>query len=325
MNLRVVHRFVLAILVVSLPASAADYPASGGVGTVEMPRATALGGGGSALGNDLTVSLLNPGILASCRQSSLSLGATRGVMGDLFGVMHASHTLGPGTVSAGLAYLHAGNSELGLPDGTVRMVSLQRDLALTLGWGMKLFGNVGGGLAVRYFRSQLLEEVSATAIGVDAGLQMPLTERFSGGIAVQNAGGPVKYGADTLSQPMTVRLGVAYIREVRQDIMGNPADYLGITQDLSYSPVNLVVTSSTGLEYNWNQVVGFRAGARVSTRRELAGFTAGLGLRTKLYRLDYAVVVGGPVDTPQTLSLTFLVPSGGMGTRPAEVDEVMVE
>jgi len=136
---------------------------------------------------------------------------------------------------------------------------------------------------------------------------MVFSEIISGGLAFQNLGSKVKWGKDSMSQPAQVRTGVAAIFPVRENIMGDPADYLQLLQDVSYSFVDGLFISSTGAEYQWNNAAFMRVGVRAGSRSDLTGFSAGAGIRTSVYRLDYAAWLGSPIEMPHVLTITFFI------------------
>lgn len=295
--------FFLA-LVPAINVHASD--AYSGVSTrMEPARAQASGGGGCAVNGDPSLLFLNPGILSTVEGKSLSMGAQRGTAADISSQLQYTSPLMGGFVSGGLGYYNAGSAEYWFPDGTSTMMSFQRDTMFFAGWGSKVLGNIGAGFGVKAVNSELAETAQSWGVGADIGMHMVFNDVFSGGMSLQNLGSAVKWGKDSMSQPALVRAGAAAVFPVRENIMGDPADFLQIVQDVSYSFVDGVFMSSTGAEYQWNNAAFMRAGVRASSRNELAGFSAGAGIRTGVYRLDYAAWLGSPIEMPHVLTITF--------------------
>ena len=291
-------------LVVALDASATNTY-SGASSRIEPARSQASGGAGVSIGGDPSLMWINPGILATCDGRSLSMGAQRGTAADISSQIQWTQPLKSGTLSAGLGYYTAGSAEYWLPDGTSTMLSPQRDSLFFAGWGANVLGNIGAGFDLKAVNTELAGTAQGGAVGMDLGLHLVFSEIVSGGLAFQNLGSAVKWGKDSMSQPALVRTGIAAVFPVRENIMGDPADFLQLMQDVSYSFSDGIFMSATGAEYQWNNAAFMRVGLRASSRRELTGFSAGAGIRTAIYRLDYAVWLGSPIEMPHILTITF--------------------
>ena len=298
---------VLITLVACASPVLSAMPYAGGATKLEPARVQSAGGAGAAIGGDSSLVWLNPGILATCKDKSLVLGAQRGTATDLSGQILWTSPLAGGFLSTGFDYYHAGNMEFYLPDGSSRTINLQRDLVISAGWGTKLFGNIGGGLNVKGMRSELVTDTGSWAASADLGLHLQFGDMVSGGVSFQNLGSPVKWGTDSMSQPALVRMGLAATMPVRENIMGDPADYLVLLQDVSWSFMDSAFVSSTGAEYQWNNAAFLRAGIRVGSPSELSAYSVGAGIRTTAYRLDYAAWLGSPIEMPHFLTLTFFI------------------
>lgn len=295
-------------ILISASISAASYLYGGVSSRTEPARAQASGGAGVAVSKDPSLMMLNPGILPTCIGNSLSLGAQRGTAADILSQLQWTSSLMGGVVSTGMAYYTAGNAEYWLPNGTTTTISLQRDTMLIAGWGRNVFDGMGVGLDVKAISSELAGTANSWGVGADLGMHMVFNETINGGLSFQNLGSAVKWGRDSMAQPALVRIGTAALFPVRQNMMGDPADFLQLMQDVSYSFLDGIFMSSTGAEYQWNNAAFMRIGLRAGSRSELTGFSAGAGIRTALYRLDYAAWLGSPVEMPHILTITFFIP-----------------
>ena len=237
------------------------------------------------------------------------MGAQRGTATDLSSQLQWTQALLGGYATAGLGYYNAGRAEYWFTDGTSTTLDVQRDNLFFAGWGRKIFGNIGAGLGLKAVNSELAGTAQSTGLGADLGLHMVFNEVLSVGLSFQSLGSAVKWGKDSMAQPAMVRTGVAAIFPVRENIMGDPADYLQLTQDVSFSFIDAIFMSSTGAEYQWNNAAFARIGLRAGSKPGLTGFSAGAGIRTAIYRLDYAAWLGSPIDMPHFLTITFFIPA----------------
>ena len=286
---------------------------------MEPARTQAVGGAGVAVGADPSLFPLNPGLLSTCGGMSLSMGAQRGTAADLSSQLQWTQSLMGGNAAAGLGYYNAGRAEYWFDDGTSTTLNVQKDILLYAGWGTNIIGNIGAGIGLKAVNSELAGTAQSWGMGADLGVHMVFSEIISGGLSFQNLGSAVKWGKDSMAQPAMVRTGVAAVFPVRDNLMGDPADYLQLVQDVSFSFIDGIFMSSTGAEYQWNNAAFARVGLRAGSRPGLTGFSAGAGIRTAIYRLDYAAWLGSPIDMPHFLTITFFIPehrnneSGGMG------------
>ena len=229
--MNIIARFSTVFLAIFLSSSA---PASGlfsGVSTrMEPARSSALGGAGVAMGNDSALLWLNPGVLATCGGKTLSMGAQRGTAADLSSQIQWTSSIMGGYFSAGAGYYTSGSAEYWLPDGSSTMLSLQRDALIFAGWGSNIIGNIGAGLNLKAVRTEIAGMGQSWGIGADIGTHMMFSDNLSAGLAIQNMGSPVKWGKDVMAQPALVRGGVAVVFPVRNNLMGDPVDYLQLMQ-----------------------------------------------------------------------------------------------
>lgn len=297
---------IFPLTLLAFPAFAGDT-FNGASTRMEPARSHSVGGAGVAVGADPSLIWLNPGVLSTCSGKSLVMGAQRGTSADLSSQLQWTSPLVGGFVSAGLGYYSAGSAEYWLPDGSSKMLALQRDTMAFAGWGGNVVGNIGAGLNLKAVSSNLAETAKSSGFAADMGFHLVFNENLSGGLAIQNLGSEVKWGRDVLSQPTLVRTGVSAIFPVRENIMGDPADYLQLMQDVSYSFIDGIFMSSTGAEYQWNNAAFMRVGLRAASKSGLTGFSAGAGIRTAVYRLDYAAWLGSPMEMPHILTITFFM------------------
>ncbi len=192
------------------------FPAICAAGTTtELPlletpnaRPSALGEAFSAMSNDISGLTYNPGSLATLENSHASFMYQQGIAEDSFGQLMLGAPSKNGGLGLSIGYYNAG--DITLFDGTTeKTVNAKTDLTATLGLARNV-GDMSIGIAGKYISSQLIEANKATAMAIDAGLQMALSSSVRFGAAVQNIGSKLKYVEESYELPQIARAGMAF-------------------------------------------------------------------------------------------------------------------
>ncbi|MFH1566509.1 MAG: tetratricopeptide repeat protein [Gemmatimonadota bacterium] len=249
-------------------------------------RAIAMGGAGVAAGAEAASLRLNPATIASLQRQEVSLSyADRYGLG--LGQSYMAYVL-PVTDNHALAvdWYHRGYDDV---SGGLGLQSSDNAFGFAYGyrnslpWLRPLLGNAAVGLSGRYVSldTQLdgASVMSATGLGLDAGLLVPLPWGLRLGAAVQDLGGTSVQHSGGLSEQV-------YSSRWRIGLAHKPIEGLTLAADLDdYARV--------GAEYWLLGQVALRAGLRTELdspdeRGDATAASFGLGLKYRFLRLDYA-------------------------------------
>ncbi len=283
-------RLALALLLLAAAPSRADEGAAFlklGTG----PRATALGGAYTALGDDAASIGWNPAGLA--RLTKREAAASHAELAERTRLDFAAyaHPTAHGTFAAGLLYLSHGSFDgrdaAGRPTGKVTAA----DAAVSFAYAGK--SEIADyGVSVKLITSHIAEAEAQTA-ALDAGVRRETTELKGGKLfvaaAVRNLGAGLKYSGQRTDLPLRVAAGGAWIRE-------NAA----LSFDLMNAPGGAGTDAAFGGEYRVVKSFVVRAGYGTAGLIEggsgfdaMRGLSFGLGLRSESVVFDYAVTPAG--------------------------------
>ena len=279
----------LLALAASLAASAA-LAAPPGFAFLEVPagaRASAMGGAFLAVADGVDAAFWNPAALSGIEGTQLS--ATHYEYFE--SLRHEQFALGGRLFGGGMAAsVRAMYSEpieerddLGNLVGTFGA----HDLEMQLGYGRKTAGGTSVGFAAQLVRERIASE-SAMTWGMSAGLAWS-PERWRdlrAGVALQHAGPAAHYDFDgqqgaPVGLPVAVHGGLAWHSALGRGLALTPALDVRATRGRQ-----AVVALGGELESDTGALL--RAGLRQGD--DIASFSAGLGWRYRLYRVDYAWV-----------------------------------
>ena len=271
---------------------------------LELPvgaRAIAMGSAGGAISHDATAIYYNPAGLAGIKETDISLmqafyfqnisyqfGGIAGKLGDddnvyALGVQHLS----PGTI--------AEVDNTGNPTGG----SLNPgDWAVAAGFG-KQFGILDIGIAGKYISSKI--DKSASAVAVDAGLRLNISENIILAGSLSNMGTKLKYRESEDSLPVLGRIGSAV---KFKDIL--------LAADL-LMPKGVKMYFAAGTEFCAYQAenlrfllrAGYNGRTSSSKLGGLTGFSAGTGFDINRFSVDYAFTPFGNLGNSHRISLSM--------------------
>ena len=249
-------------------------------------RAMAMGGAYAAVGGDAAAVYVNPASIASLQRQEVSLAyADRYGLG--LGESYMAYVL-PVTDNhaLGIDWFHRGFDDvsdgLGLQasQNTFRFAYAYRN---GIQWLRPYLGNAAIGVSGKYvsFDTELdgSSVMSATGLGIDAGILVPLPMGVRLGLAVQDLGGTSVEHDSGLNEEIygaRWRLGLAH----------KPIEGLTLAADVGEY-------ARLGAEYRLRGQVALRAGLKTDldtpdNRGDATSATFGLGLKYRFLRLDYA-------------------------------------
>ena len=258
-------------------------------------RPAALGGAYAALGDDVYVIGYNPAGLARISKYSLGVDDVQGLAGvETDSLSVAVPTQNYGNIGGQLIYRQMATIQNTLATDPPVNAS---DYLLTIADGQQ-FGAVAIGGALKTLYS-LLGEKQAFVEAVDLGFKVQLFETDVALVA-QNIGPAVQYQPGSGAQdplPMTFRLGLA-----RPLIVTPSSTFLASLEGFYVQGEGN--QASLGAEYWHRSILASRVGYRFSDPGNLnGGFSAGLGLRYNLGKLEYEL---GYTWRPSQISSTFI-------------------
>jgi hypothetical protein len=294
--------FLIAVSVIISTARGTDiYSEAGSKGLSFLKiglgaRAGALGEAYVAVANDATAPMWNPAGLTQAEGRDVLFIHNQWFQDIRTEYLGTAFRFGENGLGFGFLINTVGDIDNRSANGTLMGTFSAHDVALMGAYARRLnrFASVGLTLKVLYEKMYIY---SSSGYALDLGAQVsPGMSNMSLGAAVQNIG---KMGAmrdEEIPLPLTVRAGLAY-RVTADPINGN----MLVTADVSKAS-DYRTTLHGGLEYQLERRLALRGGYLFG--QDERGFSAGLGLRFTMYRLDYAYVPFD-CDLGDTHRLTF--------------------
>ncbi|MCK5358867.1 MAG: PorV/PorQ family protein, partial [Elusimicrobiales bacterium] len=165
-------------------------------------RAIAMGGAFSALADDSGAVFSNPAGLASFSGRELGFGFTSYLEGSKMGNISYATDVSGNRFGLGITALNiSGIEKRGLTDTAGIVSSLgnfdSNDVAVSLAYASKdsfksILENMDGGFALKFVKSTI-DDSSAFAIAVDAGLLYHASEKTNVSLVLQNLGSKMKF------------------------------------------------------------------------------------------------------------------------------------
>lgn len=298
------HTFLILSLLIGGAARTGCCANTAGTATapfLKLPadaRSTGMGEAAAGGASGAMALFQNPAGLA--RNSGVALAFSRALLIEDIScdVLGAAVPLGKtGVIGVGAQYLKYGSFD-SLDNNGVSAGSLSpRDRAFSLGWGMRLGGDIMTGAAVKYVDSAIYGSAATTAM--DLGLLLN-GEDLSVGFTAQNMGKGLKFNKEASPLPLNIKLGV-YIPY--------RASWVWV-MDLNF-PNDGSAWLAAGGEYAYELKGAWtlfgRAGYNTAATdtEGVNGITAGFGLAKNNLNFDYAFRTMGLLGSTHHLGLTY--------------------
>jgi hypothetical protein len=293
-------------------------PAVGGTNTAfdflrndVSARPAALAGSFVSVTNDPTSIFYNPAALGTLNGPTGSVGFFKHLLDINTGYLAYGQTFEDiGTFGAGIIYTNYGSftetDELGTSLGSFSA----SDLALSIGYSTTLDDNLWCGAAIKFVYSSIATYHS-TALAGDIGLLYAVPEsRATVGVSVRNIGGQLStYLGVREDLPLDVTVGGSIVPKGLPLLLSVNLHRLN---DQTDSFIERFRAFSVGGEFTLSKTLQLRIGydndkrqdLKIGTSSGLAGFSAGLGITVKQYRLDYAISSLGKVGELHRISVS---------------------
>jgi hypothetical protein len=273
-------------------------------------RASALAGAFFSVTDDPTVVFYNPGALPTLTSPRGSAGFFKELLDVNSGHLAFGMELeGIGTVAAGLVFTHYGEFVETDASGNTTGSFGASDIALTLGYGLLLEEGFSLGGAVKVVHSSIAG-YSSTGLAVDAGVLYRIPDsRIALAMSIRNVGTQLdSYLGATEELPLDLGLGVSVVPKGLPLLLN--AGVHRLTDDAEIFAERFRAFMIGG-EFTLSKVFQLRVGydnarrrdLKVGTSAGLAGFSAGLGIRVRSYRLDYGLNSLGAIGNLHRITL----------------------
>ena len=273
-------------------------------------RAAALAGSFVSITDDPTALFYNPAALATMDARRGSAGFFKHLLDINSGhLVYTREFEGLGHFGAGVLYTNYGSFTETDENGNERGNFSAGDVALALGYGNTIRENLYWGGTLKFIYSSIAG-YSSTAIAADAGILFLIPEsRAALGLSVRNAGTQLSsYLSSSEPLPLDVTLGGSIVPKGLPLLLNLAFHRLNDDNGQFFDRFR---SFTIGGEFTISRVLQLRIGfdnavrkdLKVGTSAGLAGFSAGLGITTGDYRIDYAISLLGNIGSLHRISL----------------------
>jgi long-subunit fatty acid transport protein len=293
-------KLLFSLLALALPAGAyasgAGTTAAPFLKAAMSPRAVAMAGAFSALADDSGAVFVNPAGLAQFDAQEASLDFSTYLQDAKMGNLSYAGMAGGNRFGLGATFMTVGGLEKrGLNDAVGAVPESgdfsSSDMALTLAYAKADFlpddlPKLDGGFAVKFIRSAI-DDKTAFAAAVDAGLIYHATGKLNLALALQNLGTRMKFDEESDPLPLNLRAGALYKVSPALNVTAEVNEYL---QDEKFYP-------SVGAEYWFRKAFALRGGYKfgydTANLGSEVGLSLGFGVKVSGLGVDYAFLPFG--------------------------------
>lgn len=303
MALRIASALLLAALgaprsYAAAPSAFTEYGAQGVLAPFlslgVSARAVAMGEAFTAVADDASSVLLNPGGLGQLK--GLNAVAQFASAGDdmSHNIAAIALPLGPGVIGAGINMMSMGTYDEVDSNGNVGAKVSPMDAAGLLGYGVRNPAFMGGGWSGVSVEAVKVS-TGGTLIAGNLGTVLPFGDGFAFGVALQHLGAK----ADGFGLPAAAKGGLAYLKP----------GYFRAALDAGFGLSDEIAYAALGIEYAPVSSIALRAGYKKPFTDQglggAAGVTAGAGFRIKSLSVDYAFQPFGELAVNHIVSLSY--------------------
>jgi len=246
---------------------------------VRGARLMSLGGVSSSVTGEIWAIPTNPAVAGTIGDRTLSISVTP----EPFGLAELS--------SAEIAFLQPFKPGSLVVTGSVFGSDLYRETTVSLSAGGTVCKRFEVGISLTLYGLSIRDYGSASTIGVTAGVHFRLSETLCLALSACNLNGPA-IGAVREPLPQVMHAGLSY-RPLPGFLIA-----MDVGKDLQF-PTDLAI----GLEYAPIEALFLRGGTTLNP----STYSAGVGLRTAVLRLDYALSAHPDIGLSQGFSITLVL------------------
>jgi hypothetical protein len=243
----------------------------------EGARSAGRGEAVAACAGDAWIVFVNPAVLPTVSGRTLAFA----LVPHRFGLRELGR--------AGFVYVEPfswGGFSLG---GTKTGFELYRELTLRGACGISLPGGVHIGIALNWYHLRIAGYGSAWTAGLDAGLRVHLSDRFTYGVAASNINAPA-IGSAREKIPQGFSTGIAL----------HPLDGVYLSLDLT-KDVRFPASLKMGVEFSILEMLALRCG----TSTDPTTVACGLGFTAPFIQIDYAMTYHSVLGMTHVFTLSL--------------------
>ena len=200
-----------------------------------------------------------------------------------------------------MGMLNGGQIEINPFIGASVTKNAEMDMSLGLSYGRQITRDISAGVTVKGLYSNLAEQYTAYAFGLDLGARYTTFEEITYSLSVLNLGIATSYLSEADSLPLSFLLGVSYPFKFDRDNLL----LAGITGEY---PLNSAIKGELGLEYSYSSIVFVRAGYRLNC--DTGNITGGVGIKQELKNfgtigIDFAYLYGNNWYDSYKIAVSF--------------------
>ena len=310
--------FLLLSLFLFSQADAADSGTFNFLRDDVSPRSAALGGSFVTMTDDPAVIFYNPAGMGTLSGERFGVGFFKQLLDINTGYACYGREIPDfGFVGAGVQYINYGSFDGKGEEGQDLGTFGAGELAFTVGYAGDLKGGLHYGANLKYIYSSIAS-YSSSGMAIDGGIQYILVpNRVLLGASLTNLGSQFSPYVNTReSLPLDFTVGVSVYPE-----------HLPAILQLNFHKLNESVNTftdhlkmfSVGVELSPVSNIQLRLGYNNEQRQELqlgssagfAGFSAGAGISSGIYLIDYTYASYGGIGAVHRIGLTFLLSETG--------------
>ena len=305
---------IALILLITTPVTSV----SGGKTTYDFlrndvgARAAGLGGSFVTMSDDPNAIFYNPAGLGSLSQRRVSIGFFKHLLDINSGyVSFGTDIAGLGVIGAGVNYINYGEFRRRGEEGQDLGRFGAGEVALSACYAGPLKNDVNYGVGVKFIHSSIAE-FSSSGAALDLGIQyVAVRDRMLIGASLLNLGTQFDpYGTTRESLPLDFKIGMSLYPEHLPAVLSVDFHKLNerqerFTERFSLFSVGVEFTASPNLQLRFGYNNEKRRDLKVGSSSGLAGFSAGFGLSTGMYIIDYAYTSYGQIGAVHRVSVSF--------------------
>jgi len=278
---------ILGVICLILPAAASEEGTSAGLAFLKLgvgARAIGLGDAYTAVAGDASSVYWNPAGIVNVENVDVTLMHSEWFQDIRYEYVGGVQSFGDYAIGLGIVGLYMDDLERRVgptaePIGHFGVF----DFAFTGSYARRLSDHLDVGGSVKYLHEKI-DEDAAKGVAFDLGghYRVPGFEGLTAGVAVVNLGPQMKFIEEEFNLPVMYKLGVAV------DVPVESLNGRVLIATDAVMPAEGNTKLHFGIEYEFADMLALRFGYRTGWDNQ--NVSAGLGVKVRNFRLDYAVV-----------------------------------